>query len=54
MVSHPKGITYTYMESDKRVQRRIFGHKMDEIREEWSKVHNDELLIHRLQQTTLR
>jgi hypothetical protein len=42
-VSHPKGITYTFMEFDNRVLRRLLGHKRAEIRDEWRKVHNDEL-----------
>jgi len=28
---------------DNRVLRKIFGPKRDEVREEWKKVHNEEL-----------
>jgi len=30
-------------EFEKRVQRRIFGSKRDEVTEEWRKLHNEEL-----------
>ena len=28
---------------ENRVLRRVFGHKRDEVRGEWRKLHNDEL-----------
>jgi hypothetical protein len=28
---------------ESRVLRRIFGRKMDEVTEDWGKVHNEEL-----------
>ena len=30
---------------EKRVLRRIFGHKMDEVTKEWRKLHNEELNV---------
>jgi hypothetical protein len=28
---------------EKRVLRKVFGHKRDEVTEEWSRLHNEEL-----------
>ena len=42
MVAHIEGGTRIRV-FDNRVLRRIFGSKMDEVIEEWRKLHNEEL-----------